>query len=113
MNVLKKGAKTDNFKIKRMSDNLYILKIDDYNDYKKTLDVLQNTNTQYYTYTPRQEKCKSFLLKGLDSSYELKEVMEIINNMEIPNLVINKGQNENSKLYCTLCFEYGHPATFR
>ncbi|KAK0169241.1 hypothetical protein PV328_012297, partial [Microctonus aethiopoides] len=83
-----KGAKTDNFQIKRLSENLHIVKVEEYNDYKKTLDVLKNTKTHYFTYTPKQEKCKSFLLKGLDSSYEPKEVMDILNNMKIPNLMI-------------------------
>lgn len=189
-----------------MSDNLHIVKVEDYNDYKKTLDVLKNTNTQYFTYTPKQEKCKSFLLKGLDSSYEPKEVMDMLNNMQVPNLIIknvtrfttpksvsqnrtlpfylvqltpesidgairsirtldnqiiyweplkkrdiiqckncqrlnhtaancrmayrcvkcqenhkpgeckldeNRGKNDNNALFCTLCYQYGHPATYR
>ncbi|KAK0072851.1 hypothetical protein PV326_014066, partial [Microctonus aethiopoides] len=84
--VLKKGTQTENFKIKRMSEHLHIVKVDDYKDYKKTIEVLKETNTQYYTYTPKQDKNRSYLLKGLDNAYEPKKVMARINEMEVPHL---------------------------
>ncbi|KAK0169434.1 hypothetical protein PV328_012051 [Microctonus aethiopoides] len=86
--VLRKGTKTNDFQIKRMSDHLHVVKMNDYNDYKKTIELLKETNTQYFTYTPKQDKTLQLLLKGLDNTYEPKEIMEMINNLEIPNLSI-------------------------
>ncbi|KAK0169691.1 hypothetical protein PV327_011432, partial [Microctonus hyperodae] len=67
--VLRKGTKTNDFQIKRMSDHLHVVKMNDYNDYKKTIEILKDTNTHDKT--------------------------------------------EAANIYCTLCHEYGHPATYR
>ncbi|KAK0074125.1 hypothetical protein PV325_008759 [Microctonus aethiopoides] len=82
------GTKTNDFQIERMNDYLHVVKMNDYNDYKKTIEILKDTNTQHFSHFPKSDEIQQFLLRGRDNSYEPKEIMEIINNLEIPNLTI-------------------------
>lgn len=54
------------FYIKRINDNKYILQVDRIDNFKKIKQVLLEINTNFYSYTPKEDKNLTFLLKGLN-----------------------------------------------
>lgn len=54
------------FYIKRINDNKYILQVDRIDNFKKIKQVLLETNTNFYSYTPKEDKNPTFLFKGLN-----------------------------------------------
>lgn len=45
---------------------------------------------EFYSYTPRDEKPKTLVLKGIHGGYDVNHVIKAINELQLPDLKINK-----------------------
>lgn len=72
---LKNGLKIKNFKLKEFSNKKISLYLDEINDYTKAKAFLEKTNTKFYTYTPKNLKTKTYLLKGLSAVIDTNEIL--------------------------------------
>lgn len=84
--VLSKVLPNNEFKIKRQNDNLHKITVNSYVEHKKVREILKEVDAQYYTFTPRQEKVQTFMLKGIDSSFKPPEVLSYLQEFETPDL---------------------------
>lgn len=83
-NLLKtKLRDTNNFYIKRINNGKHILQIDNIDNYKIVKELLTECNSKFYTYTPKIEKPIMLLLKGLNNSYDEKEVLDELKSLSI------------------------------
>lgn len=73
---LKNGLKIINFKIKEFSNRKISLYLDEIKDYSRVKAYLEKTNTKFYTYTPKNIKTKTYLLKGLSADNDPNEILE-------------------------------------
>lgn len=48
--------------------------------------MMNETNTEYYTFTPAQEKYKTILLKGLDAEDDPDNILENLKSLEKSDL---------------------------
>lgn len=55
-------------------------------DYSAVKAALEKANAPYYTYTPKNEKRQTYLLRGLDNSYTPAEVLEELKSIPTENL---------------------------
>ena len=49
---------------------------------KKRKIYLKVVDTQFYTYTPKEEKVQTFMLKGIDSSFEPSDLLTYLKEKE-------------------------------
>ncbi|XP_078038362.1 uncharacterized protein LOC144470743 [Augochlora pura] len=56
--------------------------------FHKIKNILDAAALQYYTFTPREERKKTLVLKGIGSDFTEKDVKEYINNKNLPNLEV-------------------------
>lgn len=78
--------KIDNFYIKRINEFKHTLHINDIENYNKVKELLKKAKTNFYSFTPKTEKNLTFLLKGLNCTFEEKEVLAELQNMNIEGL---------------------------
>lgn len=76
------------FEIKRNRNNTATLKLSKFEDFEKTNNILKQAESIYYTFTPKNQKVKSFVLRGLNNSYDENEVKEAIESQQIQDLKI-------------------------
>ncbi|KAK2577804.1 hypothetical protein KPH14_000697 [Odynerus spinipes] len=60
------------------------------NTYDKLINILKASAIQFYTYTPRNLKPKSLVLKGIRGGYDETEVLTAITDLNLPNTKIIK-----------------------
>ncbi|XP_076284796.1 uncharacterized protein LOC143211236 [Lasioglossum baleicum] len=63
------------FHIKRINNTKHIVQMEDISDFDKVKNILNSTNTEFYTYTPKWLKHQNFLVKGLPPSFENTEIL--------------------------------------
>lgn len=80
----------NNFYIKRNSSGKHSLYLDNTANYKIAIDLLTRCNSKFYIYTNKSEKPINILLKGLEQSYQEKEVLEELQALNIENVSFNK-----------------------
>lgn len=84
INVIKYTCNITNFSAKRIHNTKSSIQLYSRPDYDKVLHKLKSCNVQLFTYTPKPDKTKTFVLKGLghsDTTDEIKEaLMEEISN---------------------------------
>lgn len=90
IHAMRTVVKTDRFAIKRYNEQLYSLKTESYEDYQKTVGMLKSLDAQYYTYTPKEEKQQTMLIKGLDNCYTPEEVLQLLKEKETSDLKFNQ-----------------------
>ena len=75
IDFIKNCLKISDFKIKEFRDKkcLYLNKID---SYVKVRNYLEKSKTKFFTYTPKELKTKTLLLKGLDANNSTDEILE-------------------------------------
>lgn len=88
--LLRETLGISDFTIKRNRNDTAILKLNSFEDFKKANDTLVQTETLFYTFTPKSEKVKSFVLRGPNNSYEELEVRALLEEKNIENLTIMK-----------------------
>lgn len=62
--------------MKRLSNNEHSLKVDSKELYDKVKKLLEQEETNFYIYNPKENKMTIMLLKELNHSFEESEIME-------------------------------------
>lgn len=92
INVIKYTCNITNFSTKRINTTKNSIQLYTRNDYDTVLCKMKSCNVQLFTHTPKEDKTKTFVLKGLgltDTAEEVKEALDI-SAASIPNLKIVK-----------------------
>lgn len=76
----------NNFYIKRINNGKHVLQINNMDNFKTAKELLIKCNSRFYTYTSKLEKPITILLKGLNSSYSEKEVLDELKSLNITNV---------------------------
>lgn len=58
--------------------------------YTKVNKVFIDNQTQYYTYTPKSQKPKTIILKGVNGDFNEKDIKNELEELKIPNIEIIK-----------------------
>lgn len=74
------------FHIKRINTNKHVLQLDTESNFSKTKELLQKVGTRFYSYTPRECKIPTFVLKGLHSTYSKDEILHELQGIHIEDL---------------------------
>lgn len=64
------------FYIKRINDLKHVLYIDTSSNQKKIIDILNKENFNFYSYTRKEEKVQTRLLKELNPVYGEEEILQ-------------------------------------
>lgn len=93
---LKNGLKINDFKIKefRNKKSLYLNSLD---DFLRVRAYLEKTKTNFYTFTPKGIKTKTYLLKGLDANISPDEILNELNKFKEEDLQFVKVSNFSTK----------------
>lgn len=101
---IKDGLKINEFQIKELQTNKLALYKKSPDDYHKIKAYLEKTKTKFFTYTPKDTKTKSYLLKGLSANIEPKEILDDLIKFQSENLkflkvslFVTKRSTENSQ----------------
>ena len=76
----------NNFIVKKINNNKHNLYTNNINDFKQAKEQLEVANTKFYSFTPKEEKEKSFLLKGLDNNENVNEIFNEVTKHNNDNL---------------------------
>ena len=90
IDTMKEKIQPDKFKIKNNADNNHIIYALDMQVYNKIKLLLTEKSINFYTYTPKQEKKKSIVLKGINAEYTDNEIKEELTALKIDNVTIIK-----------------------
>lgn len=85
----------NNFKFKKLNNNCTHILTETLGDYQKIRDLLTSKNLKYFTYTPKELKPVSLILRGVDSEFSEEEVKEAF-LQEQPDLPILKISRYNT-----------------
>ena len=77
------------FLIKEVSPENQIIYTHSEEHYKAMANLLLENKMQYYTYTPKNLKLKSIVLKGVRGNFSIEEIKQEILDRNIPELEIN------------------------
>jgi len=90
LKLIKETLGNVTFHIKRINEYKHTLYINDIDNYNKTKNLLKETNTNFYSFTPKEEKNLTFILKGLNHTFEEKEILWELQNLNIEGLKFHK-----------------------
>jgi len=90
LKLIKETLGNVTFHIKRINEDKHTLYINDIDNYNKTKNLLKETNTNFYSFTPKEEKNLTFILKGLNHTFEEKEILWELQNLNIEGLKFHK-----------------------
>lgn len=93
---LVKGAKIDNFEIRRVNNNKHSLITNSIEDYEQIKNIFKEVNTNYFTFTPKDHKPKTIILKGLNEDEEVNEIKKSIENFNIKVLNVSQLKTKRS-----------------
>lgn len=99
--LLKKVLKIEDFVIKRYNNKMHAIRLNNLNDFEITKKQLSNVSADYYSFTAKNEKIKSMLLKGVDPETDINYMLEELksyNDEDIQFLSIKKFQTVKSKI---------------
>ncbi|CAH1188804.1 unnamed protein product [Phyllotreta striolata] len=77
------------YKIFAKNNETCVLKTDNMEAYKKSISILDKTESQKYTYTPATEKPQTTILKGLGKNHTDAEIKSFINDRAPDVRIIN------------------------
>jgi len=80
----------DKYTIKNLSQQKISIKLKEKEDIEKTKKLFEKSGTQYFTFTNKNDKLQTYLLKGLSVNYTPAEILEYINELKIDDLEIIK-----------------------
>lgn len=95
--LLTNTLKIKEFLIKHSSGKNNVLYTFHIDDYKKARDLLEKSGINYYTFTPKDEKRVTLVLKGLSGAYSCAEVLEILKTKENDTIKFEKVTNLTTK----------------
>ena len=58
--------------------------------YRKIIKILKNKDALYYTFTPKNLRPKSLVLKGIHGNFKEEEILKEIKELNIPNTEVIK-----------------------
>lgn len=79
---IKSILKHEHFKIKNINKNMSYITTNNLKDYEAVKSVLKEDNKNYFTYTPKEIKPVSFMLKGIQNTYTLEDVEDALKNIK-------------------------------
>lgn len=91
------GLKINEFKIKEFKNKKIALFVSSMNDYNKVKAYLQKTKTNFFTFTPKDNKKKTYLLKGLSGNTEPATILNELKKFENENLKFVKVSQFSTK----------------
>lgn len=86
---LKEILKHNLFTINIVNKNLIHLKLSTNEDHQKIRKYLESQNSQFYTYTPQEQKPNTLLVKGVSDTYDESDLKQYIEETD-PKLKVNK-----------------------
>lgn len=75
-----------NFYIKKINNIKHLLFLNNIDNYKKACEVLKSNKVEFFTYTPKQDKKISILLKNLEGGFDPETVLDELQNIKIENI---------------------------
>lgn len=78
INVLKHSCRITNFQTKRIHNTKSCIQLYTREDYNNVLNKLKSCGVQLFTYTPKQDKTKTFVLKGLGHSDTTEDIKDAL-----------------------------------
>ena len=78
-------------------DNNHILYVKDMDNYNLIKTLLQEVDIQYYTYTPKQNKPKNIVLKGMDMEYSEAEIREALVALSLEDVTFTRVEMLNQR----------------
>lgn len=88
--LIKDGLKIKQFKIKQLKVNKLAIYLSNLDEYKIVRGYLQKTEIKFFSYTPKELKTKTFLLKGLNANTDCNEICDELNLYQNDQLKIIK-----------------------
>lgn len=86
--LLVKELGMSQFYIKRINAN--VLQIDTEENFTNTKDLLKKTGTRFYSYTPKENKMPTYVLKGLHNSYTETEILKELHTLQLTDITFCK-----------------------
>ncbi|KAK0169317.1 hypothetical protein PV328_012209 [Microctonus aethiopoides] len=78
------------FHLKQQKEENIIIFAHDYTTYDTIKDILVKNNVQFFTYTPKNRRPKSLILKGIRGEPEAEDIKNEINSMNLNKLKLLK-----------------------
>lgn len=78
------------FKIKQNDDEFSTITTESYQAFNNISEILKSHNTHFFTYTPKHQKQKTLVLKGIKGDFKEEDVAIEIADLEIPNCTVIK-----------------------
>uniref|UniRef100_A0ABD2XJ57 Pre-C2HC domain-containing protein n=1 Tax=Trichogramma kaykai TaxID=54128 RepID=A0ABD2XJ57_9HYME len=79
-----------NFTIKNSSDKSFMLKTYSAESYQDTIDCLDKLEVEFFTFTQKEKKIRSILLKGLHADTSCEEVFHEISRLNLEQVKVHK-----------------------
>ena len=95
--VLKNNVNANHYNIKNNIDNNHIIYTSNLESYNKIKQKLTDSAIKFYTYTPKNLQKKNLVLKGLNSAYDPKEILDELTSFKISNVTILKVEKMQSR----------------
>lgn len=74
------------FSSKRITPDKHVILTENLAIYKQALEALKNDDKKLFSYTPKEEKLKTYLLKNLEGSFHQEEILQELKALEIPSI---------------------------
>lgn len=84
INLIKERVKlVGKFSSRRINEKKHVIYTENLVDYKQVLEQLKTESIEYYTFTPKSEKIKSYLLKNLEGDFDESEILTELRDQNI------------------------------
>ena len=83
LNDILRNLKIKNYSIKKTGVGKHLLQMVDIDDFRITQVKLKDLSVRHFTYTPKQDRNKTYLLRGLDGDEEPKQILEELKELNI------------------------------
>lgn len=91
--LIKETLSIPNFKIKRINNNRHYVQLESLKNYNLVIDNLKQRKVKFFTFTPKNLKSQTILLKEIDSSFNPDEVGQEIGKLKLDNINVIKVAN--------------------
>lgn len=88
--LLAKELGISQFFIRRVNSNKHILQLDSESNFTAAKNLLNKAGTNFYTYTHKDNKRPTYVLKGLHNSYSEDEVLEELKSKQMSDITFCK-----------------------
>lgn len=90
INLLAIKLEKNSFHVKEVTDKEQSIHAKDADTYDKIKNYLKEKEIPFFSYTPKANKNKLLVLKGINKEYTEDEVLNDLNNLQLPNVNIVK-----------------------